>query len=325
MRRVVAVLGAVLMVGVALLIRGGIDGDDGGGDGSGDRGGAEGVTLLCADELEAVCRALTADGAIEDFTTEPAGDTVDRLADDEDLGADGWLTLDPFPEIAETARQQAGLGSAFASTAPTGRGTGIGIATAPARTDAWSVACDGEDPGWVCVGDVVGEPWGDHGGQPAWREITLGIDAPSSSATGLLVVAQAVGAHLGTDDYAANELQSTDTRRWVRDLTEGLDGDERNTLTTMITQAGSYGAVGALVNAATRAAETERGRGTGVFYAAPMYAAEVVVARPAGAAEDLVDEDALAAALDADDWVEQPDAVPLPDAGTLFTLRDLVS
>jgi hypothetical protein len=308
---------------VALLIRGGIDGDDA--DGSGGSNGGDGVTLLCVDELEDVCQALLDDEAIAGFDTEPAGETVDRLADDEELGADGWLTLDPFPGIADTASQQAGGGAAFASTASTGRGTGLGIATAPNRTDAWRDACDDEDPGWVCVGDVVGEPWSEHGGQGGWQEITLGIDAPSTSATGLLVLAQAVGAHLDNPAYATNELQSSETRRWLGDLTEGLDGDEHDTLVAMVTQQGSFSAVGTLVNAAAAAADTQRGDGTGVFYAAPMYAAGVVVARPAGAADDLVDEDALDDALDANDWIALPDAPPLPNAGTLFTLRDLVS
>src|SRR3712207_5937127 len=116
MRRVVAVLGAVLMVVVAVLVRGVLDDDEGAGSGATGGGGEDGeVTLLCLDELGDVCRALEDDGAIDDFDAEPAGTTIDRLAaQGAELEADAWLTLLPFPEIAGVARDEAGLGPYFA-------------------------------------------------------------------------------------------------------------------------------------------------------------------------------------------------------------------
>jgi hypothetical protein len=54
-----------------------------------------------------------------------------------------------------------------------------------------------------------------------------------------------------------------------------------------------------------------------------MYEAEVVVAATSGAS-DLIDEEQLRAALDAEGWVGGIDGVPLPDPGTLYALRELL-
>ena len=113
MRRLVAVLGAVFMVGAALLVRDFVAGDDDGGGGSAETDDRPAdLTLVCAEELEAVCEALEDDDAIAGFATEEAGVTVDRVAT-EDLEADAWLTLDPFPGMADVAREQAGEGTQY--------------------------------------------------------------------------------------------------------------------------------------------------------------------------------------------------------------------
>lgn len=113
LRRLLAVVFAVFVLLVAMQLRG--DGDDGraaplaGGrpDGSAGDNGYEvfdddEVALLCIEDLRALCReGLDLFG----FTVriEPAWTTVDRLRDGGELGADAWLTVQPFPEIASPA------------------------------------------------------------------------------------------------------------------------------------------------------------------------------------------------------------------------------
>jgi len=319
MRRVVAVLGAVLMVVVALLVRGALDDDgDDGSDGGG--GGADGeITLLCVEELEDVCDALQEAGAIDGFETEAAGDTADRMAEEgADLGADGWLTLDPLPGIADVAREESGSGALFGDPARSGFSSTMAVVVHPDRAEALDEACDGE-VGWPCLGDLVGDRWDEHGGDPRWGTVKVGIDDPGSSA-GLLVAAHAVAAHLELDTFARNDLDASDAVRWI-----GRFGRGDRVLGQLVTRgAGAFSAVGALDVEARALAATAQGADLGIFYPAPMFRAEVVLAAPGRPADDLVGEDDLADALGGAGWEDETGA-GLPSPGALYALRELLS
>lgn len=310
-------LGAVLMVIVAIFVRGLIDGDDDpGGGGSSDGGDGEpGISLVCADELADVCDDLLDAGEIEGFDAEPAGDTVDRLAEEgAELEADAWLTLDPFPGIADIARGEANLGAIFDEALGVGFATPVGIAVQPARVDAVTAACD-DEVDWPCLGELVGDEWADHGGEATWGSIEVGLEDPTS-ATGLLTAAQAVAGHLDLPTFATNDLDGSDANRWISRFEDGAD-----VLTQMVLQAGSFDAVGALGQAAEDLAASARGRGMGIFYPAPMFEAEVVLVAPAGSADGLVDGDALTDALADQGWGEGASS-PLPSPGALYALRE---
>ena len=316
MRRLVAVLGAVLMVVVAVLVRGVLDGDDAGSADGGDEGRSDGeVSLLCADELEAVCRALRDDGEIADYALEAAGDTVDRMTvDGEDLGADGWLTVDPFPELTEVGRGVANLGRLFGEPAATGRTTGLAVAVDPDRTVALINACDDEVT-WPCLGELAGDRWSTHGGEAAWGPVTVGVEGPDS-ATGLLTTTQAAAAHLDLPDFATNDLQSGEVFRWLGRFEPGLD-----VAGTMVLRPGSFSAVATLEVEAERLAGTAQGEGLGIFYPAPMYRAEVVVVAPRADADGLIGDEALDEALDEAGWGTER-GEPLPGAGAVYALRE---
>ena len=324
MRRVVAVLGAVLLVVVAIFVRGLIDGDDeSGGDEPANSNGSDGepgITLVCIEELQAVCDAMEQDGAIDGFDTEAAGDTVDRMADGEDLGADAWMTLDPFPGIADIAAGQAGNGRAFGDVAHSGRSTSLAIAAHPDRTSAVEDVCD--EVAWRCVLSIAGEPWADQGVDlPGTVEV--GLPDPASTASGLLLAAQAVGELVDNPDFASNDLIGSEVTRSLRTLDESAAQDP---LTAMITRgAGQFSLVGALGNDAEAIGETDRGAGMGIFYPAPMYRAEVVLAAGGGSAEGLLDDGVLAEALADAGWTDAEIDPPLPDPGTLYALRQELS
>ncbi|MET1048223.1 MAG: hypothetical protein ABWZ55_01215, partial [Acidimicrobiales bacterium] len=162
MRRVLAVLGAVLMVAVALLLRSFLDGGDDGDQASGDRGNGDVPTLVCAEELADVCEALERDG-VADVTVEPVGETVDRLgAVDADLGADAWLTLDPFPQQVDERREFATGSALFGEPLATDRSSPLALVAFADRAAALEADCPEVD--WACLGDAAGEAWADHGG-----------------------------------------------------------------------------------------------------------------------------------------------------------------
>lgn len=317
--RVVAVTLALAMVLVAVLARALVgDGDDGGGG-----SGGEPVDLLCATELTAVCTALDEAGVAR-TSVEPAGDTLARLQDPEGaLGADGWLTLAPYPEMVDDARAAALQDAVFGEGAPTGGSSALAIAAFEDRAAALEAGCG--EVTWACLGDAAGEPWTEHGGDEGWGRVEPGYDAPDRSATGLLVLAQAVADHVGRSDFALNDL-TPEVNRWVRELEEAATPRPPGQALDAMVLGGPavFSAVGDLEVAATQAKASERGRTLTIFYPAPMFRAEVVLAPARGAdLGDLAGSDDLADALDRAGWEHDVAGEPLPDAGALLALLDL--
>ncbi|HEY5886542.1 MAG TPA: hypothetical protein VIT24_02390 [Acidimicrobiales bacterium] len=318
MRRVLAVLGAVLMVTLALLVRSLIDGDEDGGQASGEGGNGDVPTLVCAEELADVCERLERDGAA-DVTIEPVGETVDRLgAVDAELDADGWLTLDPFPQQVDERREFATGSALFGDSVATDRSSGLALVAFADRAAALEADCPDVD--WACLGDAAGEPWADHGGESSWGEVKPGYDAPDTSATGLLVLAQAMAAHLDDPGFAGQDIDD----RWLGDLEDAVPTRTAGTALLKLVQQGraAFGAVGALGIEAEAVAGTAQGEDLTIFYPAPMFRASVVLAPRRGVdASELIDADNLDAALAEAGWESDATGEPLPSAGVLDALR----
>ncbi|HEY8060541.1 MAG TPA: hypothetical protein VID94_17375 [Acidimicrobiales bacterium] len=318
MRRVLAVLGAVLMVALALLVRSLIDGDDDGSQASGEGGNGDVPTLLCAEELADVCESIERDGAAE-VTIEPVGETVDRLgAVDAELDADGWLTLDPFPQQVDERREFATGSALFGDSMATDRSSGLALVAFADRAAALEADCSEVD--WACLGDAAGEPWADHGGESSWGQVKPGYDAPDTSATGLLVLAQAMAAHLDDPGFAGQDIDD----RWLGDLEDAVPTRTAGTALLKLVQQGraAFGAVGALGIEAEAVAGTAQGEDLTIFYPAPMFRASVVLAPRRGVdASELIDADNLDAALAEAGWESDATGEPLPSAGVLDALR----
>ena len=326
MRRVLAVLGAVLMVTVALLVRSALnDDDDDAGDGH--RGGGDRVlTLLCAEELADACEVLEDEGRAE-VQIEAVGETVDRLGVvDAALEVDAWLTLDPFAQQVNDRRLFATGNALFADPIPTGVSSELALVTQDDRGVALEADC--VEVGWACVGDAAGEPWADHEGETAWGPVKPGYDAPDTSATGLLVLAQATADHLDDPGFAGQDIDE----RWLGDLEDAVPTRTAGSSLLRLAQQGgaAFGAVGALRADAEAVAGTAQGGDLTIFYPAPMFQASVVVAPGRGAGEDLLDalvdladgDNELVDALLAAGWSDRADGTePLPSAGVLDALR----
>lgn len=325
MRRVLAVLGAVLMVAVALLVRSALDGGDDGEDGGG--GGNRVLNLLCAEELADACEVLEDEGRAE-VQIEAVGETVDRLGVvDADLEVDAWLTLDPFPQQVDDRRLFATGNALFADPIPTDVSSALALVAQDDRGVALEADC--AEVGWACLGDAAGEPWADHGGEAAWGPVKPGHDAPDTSATGLLVLAQAMADHLDDPGFAGQDIDD----RWLGDLEDAVPTRTAGSSLLRLAQQGgaAFGAVGALGAEAETVAGTAQGEDLTIFYPAPMFQASVVVAPGRGADEDLLDD--LADLADGDNefvdallaagWSDRTDgpAEPLPSAGVLDALR----
>lgn len=331
MKRLLAVLGAVAMIGGAVLVRGLLTDDGGGGSGGGAGGGDGDTHLVCATELEAACEALAAEDDSVTFEVEEAGETADRLTAPEFAPAeseiDGWLTLNPWPALvslrANQANQRDPLGEASEVLATT-RVAVVGPVTRIAQLEA---ECgDGDSVSWRCLGEIADEGWENHGGEASQGQIEVGHDDPTASATGLLVLAQAAADYFGTTDFFSNDFDDG-FRSWL-DQFENADPGltpafEALPVVEQLEQvpAASWDAVGSLDPAATAAADRADDAFT-VLYPAPMIVAEAVLAPIRGHEVDLDDDD-LTAALEAAGWAPGPapqEAETSPNAGVFEAL-----
>ena len=333
MRRLLALIAAVAMIGVALIVRAG------GEDESADQEQAE--KLICAQELEDACNRLAASLDDVEVSVEPTAITATGLSG-EDMEPPGvWLTLRPWPEIVEQDRARHSLPPA------TAKPSGV-LARSPAvlvgvteRTAKLREHCRNRQLTWRCVGDHAGDPWTSVGGDETWGDIKVAHQSPDSGA-GLVELGSAVSSYFGgrTPNLDGEKFQD-----WFERLERGVrpSGFASSSLVRdALQRPGTYDLVGALEADAgpllARAAGRDRFT---VFYPAPMASADVVAVAPAGKAKgalwDAVTGGEGARALAAAGWrvAGEPaaDGVPaepalpaddgLPSAGVLDALRGL--
>jgi hypothetical protein len=204
-KRVAALAAAIAMIALAVFVRGRLDDDDSGG-GTTPTGSA---TLVCVTELDAVCREL--DRRHDDLTVrvEDAATTEKALVsstfDPSNPPFDAWLTLEPFPDMVAEQRSRALLPAALDDpSGPLARSPFV-IAVWNDRRAALEASCRGGIT-WHCIGDEAGRPWTDVNGSAAWGSVKPSHPSPESTASGLLVLAQASGSYFGRSDFARNDF-----------------------------------------------------------------------------------------------------------------------
>ena len=336
MKRLLAVLGAVAMIGGAVLVRGALIGGDGDGGSGGNGSGGDGAThLICATELADTCAALAEEDGDITFVIEPAGDTAERLVDPafrpDEADFDGWLTLQPWPALVELRRDLANQGAVLGETSDVLATAKLALVGPTERIDQLVAACGGEDEtSWRCLGDLADDAWADHGGETSQGRIEVGHDDPTQEATGLLVLGQAASDYFGTTDFASNDFDADPGfRDWLEQLENADPGlPPAVAAQPVITQLeqfpnASWDAVGTLDPEAI-ATKARTSDAFTVLYPSPMIRAEVVLAPIRGHEVDLSDDD-LDAALEDTGWTLGPapqDAPVGPSVGVYEALID---
>jgi hypothetical protein len=323
-RLALAVVAALALVAVGLVIRSRLGGDDDGGPGGDD------LTLTCPDELADVCEEAVGD----DMTVrrQAPSDTATALteaasADDVDPGL--WLVPRPWAEAVAADRERSGGGAggggggdgaaAHVDDDEAVVGEPVGpIARSPVVIVAYEERAAALEAGGCggpvtlrCLGDVAGEAWADVGGETAWGTVRTGIADPAS-ASGLVVLGDAVGSYLDLDDYATNDLDDPTLSGWLRDLGRTPAAAGAGAVTRMVTRGPGELSLLATVEADGR---TAAGReGLQVLVPEPIATADLVVV-PVGdvgdAADRLAGDDALLDALATAGW--RTEGRELPD------------
>lgn len=242
-KRVLAVVGAVALVLVAVVVRSAIDDDGGGGGTGGDRPTDGQVLAVCDTDLAPQCRALT--GAT--VRVEPSATTSASIVDGTGDDIDVWVTTHAWVELT-AARVAAHEGSIpLGAVQPVAIGD-VALGIVASRADAMQQLCGGT-PSWRCLGDNAGRPWAEAGGQPTWGAVRTGLP-DADTAVGLEVLASVATGYFGNTTFAANDFAPEGFDGWLARLTEASGRGDRDLLTTLVRRQGTYDAGGVLAHQA---------------------------------------------------------------------------
>jgi hypothetical protein len=260
------------------------------------------LTIACVTELADECKGLT-NAAIR---VEDASVTAKAIARGT-AGIDAWVTFDPWPEIANQLAQRSVTGtSALLAASP------LAIAMAQERADALALSCGGTVT-WRCVGDAIGKPWTDFGGQSTWGAVRAGLPPPTTG-VGLLLLGNATSSYVGRADFAINDFDDN-FAVWRSNLTAA----PAKFSDFIVTFPAGASAVG------TTALEIAKGKGVKpVASIVPNPSASAVVTltpvdstRAVGRASDLTK------LLTDSGWGPVPASAGLPNPGVLLALSGL--
>lgn len=308
MKRVLAVVAAVAMVGAAWWIRTSIiDGDKSTTAGSGSAGGE--LRLVCGTDLAEVCAALAKEDASIKVTTVAEGLTTDQLSRDGATATfDAWLTAGPWAQIVADNRSTAGSGSTGAKGADPLGATSKVLGRSPVafvgpteRMTALQQHCGTVT--WVCIGEASGQQWAAVGGKPAWGTVKAGL-APPDSGAGLVALDQAVASSTGVTDWDTLDLD--EAQPFLNQLAGAatIDADPLNLL---LTRPGSFSVAAPLQQQAGPALrQAASGSQYTTLYPEPVVTADVTLTAAAGRdVQQIVErigEDRLATALAGRGW-----------------------
>jgi hypothetical protein len=352
LKRLAAVLAAVLMVAVAVVVRDWLDDEQEPSPGEASPPATDdGATLVCASELEAVCRALADRDDELVVRIEPAGTTLEALSGSDGEGraddVDGWLTFDPFPAMVDEARQRSGLQPLIGRPTPVLARSPLVIAVWDDRREALAASCPDGDITWGCIGDVAGTPWPTTGGLEAWGAVEPSHPRADQTAVGLLALAGAVTSWFGTSDLASQDFRDPAFATWFDSLERSIPhfpAPPRTPLDDMLSGGpATFDLTGTTEAAAGPAiARSRYSDRLSIIYPLPVTVADVVFVALTGTDEggyvrELVESDATAPALAAAGWrvldhdlaagldreLELPASTGLPRPGVLEALRSL--
>lgn len=312
--RLLAIVAAVALVAGAFVVRARISGNDDvvSGDSSGKKDAPTGdLRIACDEDLAEVCQELMGTGGVV-VSEVIAGDVLADLiavADGTAPQYDGWLTLDPLPEMADVGRRTEGLRALDPELVAVAR-------SALSVLAATDLDCDPVD--WACLARTVG------------ADRNVGVADPET-ALGLLTVGHATAGLGGGSDVGIDAFLSEAQGPFRAVAETSSDGPTQALLRRMVTQPGSATATVAPKGPATLAADTPQGRRLEVRPLAPDATIAVVGAvYAAGDRGDrvrvLLTDETVGTALEQQGWEPGNERTRgLPDPDVLYAIRQEIT
>jgi len=350
-RRALAIIAAILMIGGAFLFRARADSKQAD---AVDEANRPTGTLVCTPELAPVCDQLHKANPTLSTRVEEAGVTYAALTDPKATrdGAkiDAWLAPQPWPAMVDEQRKTASLDPMFGDASKVLARSPIVTVIAKDRLAVLQHFCPGGTVDWKCVGQVASKPWTDAGGEASWGAVKPGHGAPDKSASGLFTFAQATGQYLASTDYARNDLADGNYRLWANQLEQAVPtfSPSAGSAVAQMVSFGrsSFDVAGAIeANAGPLIAGSREKANLSILYPAPVATADVVLvplrgSDPGGRMKQLLESSQGQEALGQSGWrvdgqptvagvdatvVLDPQKTNVPRAGVMLALRDVWS
>ena len=287
MKRVGALVAAVLLVVIALWVRGRM-----GGDGI-ELGGDEATgTITCATELARACEAIqTAEPGLS-IKIEAAGATAQALASGTAPDFDAWLVPQPYAAAAnELLKGSTGPSPLGASSKPIAHSR-LGFYVHTSRADVLTKHCGGT-VAWGCLLDAVTKgSWQAIGGDATWGPLKPHLAEPAE-VTGLLALGGAAAAVIEPPVDSAAIQDNVDFAGALSSLKRARTLQERPAaaaLTQMLATGPSVTDVVVALGAERERFPAAAASKATLLYPAPVVSAEVVAVPRRGSekAADLV-------------------------------------
>lgn len=279
--------------------------------------------LTCATEFADVCRPLAT--AKLSVTIEAAGVTADHLASlpaATDPGFDAWLAAGPWADIATATRASTGGAPVTAAPADVGHSR-VAVAVWRDRGGILRTGCGGT-LSWKCIGDAAGrDHWSSNGGDASWGDVKIALADPAIDSGGLLGLAAATAAYVGSTTFSPADLSQNDAyQKWLGGLA-GAIPRPAPVIAAVLAQGpaaadlyvGLDATITPVVNTSARRADIE------VVYLSPVFDVPALLA-PSAMSSRAVPR-GIADAVRKAGWAPatQPQAVPAPSAAILAGLR----
>lgn len=276
MKRLLAVVAAVAMIGGAWWVRQNvIAGDD-------SPGGDENLRLVCGPDLADVCHALAETDDSISVRVEPEAATAAALTRPDKSGTppfDAWLTVGPWPAMVAEERTRLNIdGQVLATPTEVLARSPVTLVGRSDRVEALNAACGGTAT-WSCLGEQSGTPWAAAGGNASWGTVKAGL-APPDTGAGLVALDQAVADRTGRTDWDALDLD--EATPWLGQLV-GAATVTDDPLNVLLTRPGSFSFAAPLEQRSGPEIAGDRRPGFSSLYPEPVVTADVTLSAPTGA------------------------------------------
>lgn len=305
MKRVGALVGAVVMIVAALAVRGTFgesDGDNGGGGASANSG------IVCPTEFSEVC------GVVDGARRERAGTTADALlaSDGEVLENEAWIVPAAWARLVIAERERLDLDPLYEIDGDALASSTVTLVVWDGRAEQLAGRC-GRAVDWSCLAE--------HDGSSLIDGDRVRTGAPSvDSATGLGVAATQAANLLGRSDYATNDFTGSFASLAAR-LAAGQRDDP---VGAMRLQGPGLLTAAATISADAATLTTNFGTLVAIDDIAPPGRIDVVVMIRSGGSLDPDTRSALESAFVDAGWAPPADGPDgLPSGGVLAAIRTL--
>lgn len=253
--RLVAIVAAIALVGGAFVLRGVLAGDDEGTVSAGGPGGDSGsdgpLRIICDEDLGDACDAIAKIDGLDPgaFEVMSVSEAVEAMTGEDAtvVPYDVWITLDPWPQILDVAREQERLTPVSEPDDSGAEPLILASSTPVILTSDSATECDAPVD-WGCLAMEAAD--GADIGLPTLR-----------SAAGTLVLANAASGLIGETDFGIDEVRDITISEQLNDLLESAtSGDLADQATEIVTQRGKFDALATIDGLATDAAGTVRGQ-----------------------------------------------------------------